>query len=149
MKSILIIYGSTGGNTQMVVEAVVGHLKEAGVSADCQRAEQSNIEDINKADVVVLASPTYGHGILERYMEAFCEKLKHVDFNKKQMSVIGVGEAKYELQYHLESARILEDLIQDCGGEMILPPLKISGSPVRHLTGFIPKWSAQMVEKLI
>ena len=132
----------------MVVEAVAEYLKAANVEVIVQRAEQSQPEDLKKAEVVVLASPTYGHGILEQYMEKFVKKLSGTDFNQQEMAVIGVGEPKYELQYHIESANILEKLIADQNGQLILPALKISGTPVRHLAGFIPKWSEQLIEKL-
>lgn len=132
----------------MVVEAVAEQLRAADVTVTIQRAEKSQPEDLRLAEVVILASPTYGHGILERYMEAFVKKLKKMDFAGQEMAVVGVGEPKYELQYHIESANILEQLIQNQNGQLLLPSLRISGTPVRFLDTLIPHWSKMLIEKL-
>ncbi len=146
MKSIIFIYGSTGGNTEMAVEHVAGLLNKKGFKTTCQKAEQSNPKDLFKADICVLASPTYGHGLLEGYMAKFAKGLKEIDLKGKPCAVIGLGDPKYEAQYHIESAPILENVLTKAGGDILLPALRISSTPVMHLKGLIPFWADKLIK---
>ncbi len=148
MKSVLFIFGSTGGNTEMVVEFVADLLKQKKYDVKIQRTELSQPKDMLKADMVVLASPTYGHGLLEDHMAKFVRAMKEVDLKGKPCAVIGLGDPKYEAQYHIEAAPDLEKAIKGSGGGLLIPSLRISGSPVMHLKGLIPHWTKQLIEKL-
>ncbi len=149
MKSILFIFGSTGGNTEMVVEFVADLLRQKKYEVQIKRAEMSGSKDMLKADVVVLGSPTYGHGLLEDHMAKFARAMKDIDLKGKPCAVIGLGDPKYEAQYHIEAAPDLEKAIQGSNGKLILPSLRISGAPVMHLKGLIPHWTKQLISKLV
>jgi len=148
MKSILLIYGSTGGNTEMVAEYIAGILQKHNFKTKVQRAELSKASDMLDFDACILASPTYGHGLLEEYMAKFLKGLKEIDLKGKLCAVIGLGDPKYEAQYHIESAPILEKKLSSAGGKIILPALRISRTPVMHLKGLIPNWTEQLITKL-
>lgn len=147
MKSILFIYGSTGGNTEMAVKAV-SSLFDRKFKVKLCRAEVCDPNEMIKADVCVLASPTYGHGLLEDHMRAFLGKMKAIDLKSKPCAVIGLGDPKYEAQYHIESAPILEKVLSDAGAVLVTPALRISGPPVMHLNGLIPFWTKQLLSKI-
>ena len=147
MKKIVIVYGTTGGNTEMAAEAVAELLAKKH-KVDVKRAELSNAKDLLKYDVCILASPTYGHGLLEAHMAKFAKGLKEIELKGKSCAVIGLGDPKYEQQYHIESAPILEKKLESAGGKLLLPALRISMTPVMHLKGFIPHWTNQLIDKL-
>lgn len=132
----------------MVVEKVAEMLKAKKHKVALQRAEMSNPKDLLKYDVCILASPTYGHGLLEGYMRKFVKGLKEIDLKGKPCAVIGTGDPKYEAQYHIESAATLEKILTDHGGKLLLPALRISRTPVMHLKGLIPNWTKQLITKL-
>ena len=144
MAKTLIIFGSTGGNTELVADKVAQVLKNAVV----QRAEQTEIKDLEKYPVIIFASSTYGHGVLQKDFQPLYEKLKKVSFAGKKMAVIGLGDFKYELYYHMESANILENLVKENGGELLMPPLRISKSPVPHLNSIVKKWAEKLAKKI-
>ena len=148
MKTVLFIYGTTSGNTEMVVESIAEFLEKKKFKTVIQRAEESDAKDILKYDVCILASPTYGHGLLEEHMFKFVKGLKGMHLKGKPCAVIGLGDPKYEAQYHIESAPILEKGLTDAGGKIILPALRISMTPVMHLKGLIPNWAEQLVKQL-
>lgn len=148
MASVLFVYGSTGGNTEMAVEKVAELLQAKKHKVVLQRAERTDPKDLLKYDVIVLASPTYGHGLLQEHMAKFVKGLKEIDLKGKQCAVIGLGDPKYEAQYHIESAAKLEKLLEDHGGKILLPALRISRTPVMHLKGLIPYWAGQLLNKL-
>jgi len=146
MKTILFVYGTVGGNTQLVVEAVAGLLAEHGFKTKIQPAEATKPEDLLDSDAVILASPTYGHGFLESTMAKFVASLAGLSLKGKPAAAIGLGDPKYELQYHLESAPLLEKALVGLGGKILIPALRISRTPVMHLKGLIPNWVDQFVK---
>ncbi len=146
MGSLFIIYGSTGGNTEIVVDHAAQFFRAQGQLVTIKRAEQSEPEDLLKADGVILASPTYGHGTLQPDMAIFTEKLKGLRLKHKPCAVIGLGDPKYEPHYHVESANTLEKLIEALGGDLVLPALRISRSPVLFLDNLIPQWTKEFLE---
>ncbi len=132
----------------MVVESVADFLKAKKFKVQAERAETSKAKDLLKYDVCILASPTYGHGLLEGYMAKFAKGLKEIDLKGKPCAVIGLGDPKYEKQYHIESAPILEKKLTDAGGKILLPALRVSRTPVMHLKGIIPHWTGQLVAQI-
>jgi flavodoxin I len=148
MAKILFIYGTTGGNTEMVVEQVAELLKRQRHKVTLKRVEHSKPADMKRCDVAVLASPTYGHGILQDDMIPFEAALKKMDLKGQKCAVIGLGDPKYDAQYHIESAPILEKAVKEAGGELLLPALRVTRSPVLHLKGLIPMWTKQLLKAL-
>ncbi len=140
MSSYLIVYGTASGNTELAVERVGCLLSAAGHRAEWKRVEVSKPEELFRADVVILASPTYGHGLLYEYFYPFLEALKTVDLKGKPCAVIGLGDPKYDEQYHMESAVLLEEALKKAHGRVIVPALRISRSPLPFLETFIPLW---------
>ena len=130
----------------MVVEYAAEMAKKKGHKVSVKRAEVCSPNEIKKHDICVLASPTYGHGLLEAHMAKFVIRLKKVDLKGKPCAVIGLGDPKYEAQYHIESAPILEKVITDANGKILLPALRVSRTPVMHLKGLIPNWTNQLLK---
>ncbi|PIZ72055.1 flavodoxin [Candidatus Peregrinibacteria bacterium CG_4_10_14_0_2_um_filter_43_11] len=143
--SLIIIYGTTSGNTEMVVDKIAEMAKKAGHHVVAKRVESAKPEEMLEYDIAILASPTYGHGELQEDFIPFWRGMGEVDLKGKKCAVVGLGDPKYELHYHLESAPILEEAIQKSGGQILLPALKISGTPVRHLEGLIPNWTEKFI----
>jgi len=148
MASILFIYGSTGGNTELVVEKVADVLASDGHKTTLQRAELSDPKKIKDYDFCVLASSTYAHGKLQYHMKAFAHKLSSLSLEGTSCAVIGLGDDKYDSYYHMEAAKILEDLVKDLGGTLAIDALRITKSPVPELNGSISKWAKRLAKKI-
>jgi flavodoxin len=146
MKKILFIYATLGGNTHIVVESVADFLKQKGHQVTLQRAEKSRPEDMLAADFCVLASPTYGHGLLQEYIVPFVKALTKADLKGKPCAVISLGDPKYHPEYHLESASLLEDAIKKANGVIACPALRISRTPVGLIDTFIKAWSDSLLK---
>ncbi|MDP6561356.1 MAG: flavodoxin domain-containing protein [Candidatus Peribacteraceae bacterium] len=102
MPSLHIIYASTSGNTQHVVDTLIEHLaqshKEMEVTA--QRAEEAQPEDLTKSDVLVLASGTWNYdgveGYLNMHMRELLEKrAKDTDLAGCPIAFISLGDDRY------------------------------------------------------
>jgi len=148
MVSILIIFGSTSGNTELVCDKVSQVLREKKYKVVVQRAEQSTPSDINKYTYCILASSTYGQGILQDHMLKFIKKCSRANFKDKKFAVIGLGDNKYNTEYIIESAKILEKKITENDGVLLTPSLRINKTPVLHLEDTIKTWAMNLSKKL-
>lgn len=148
MHNILVIYGTHGGNTKLVVDQVGLGLQEAGHSVVIRHADEAQWNELEAHDILVLASPTYGHGTLDSFMEAFVGQYEGDYLKNKPCTVIGLGDAKYDAHYHLESERILREFAEERGAKMLYNSLRISGNPMRFLEAFVPKWTEGLIEVL-
>ncbi|MBD3330625.1 hypothetical protein GF354_03805 [Candidatus Peregrinibacteria bacterium] len=148
MSKIIIIYGTTGGNTELVCEKVEEVLKESGHEVQLKRAENSSSEDLADHDLIVLASPTYNVGQLQEQMHKFFHSLKEQDIKGRRFAVIGLGDSKYEINYMFESAKILEDGIKSLGGELVHESLKINMQPVPYLETRVTDWAKEISNSL-
>lgn len=141
MKHIVIIYGTTGGNTQTVCQQIAQNLEEHSLMVRLIRAEIATEQDLTSGDALILASPTYGHGALEYNFHKFFECIQHADLQNIPCAVVGLGDPKYDLDYFLESEKILTRYIQTHNGTILLDSLKIAKSPYTYLEKWIPQWS--------
>jgi len=147
MANILFVYGSTSGNTEMVVDKVAAVLAAQGHLATTQRAEKTSVDDLNGYDLYVLACSTYGHGVLQEHFEPFAQALKGADLAGKRFAVIGLGDNLYDAEYNMESAHILEGIIHERGGELLYKSLRLNKSPV-HYAEKIDRWTGELAEHI-
>jgi len=148
MSNILILFGSTGGNTKIVVDKVSNVLISQGHQVTVKRIEKASAKDPFNFDLTILASPTYGHGVLQKDVKVFREKMLEESYINISFAVIGLGDYKYDADYHLESANILEETITDLKGILAHDALRVSKSPLKTLTSIIPKWAQTLSDTL-
>ena len=146
MASILIIFGSTGGNTELVTDEVAEILSAQNHEVKVQRAELTKEEDLNDFENIIFASSTYGQGLLQEHMAKFIYPLKTL--KGKKCAAIGLGDSKYNIEYVVESAKLLEEQIKEKQGEILTTALKINKSPVPQLDAMVKDW-AEKLSKLL
>ncbi|MBN1494496.1 flavodoxin family protein [Candidatus Peregrinibacteria bacterium] len=144
MANVLIIFGSTGGNTELVCDKVSEVLTQNKHSAAIKRAEQTTITDLESFDVLIFASSTYGQGLLQDYIEPLYFEIKKTGLKGKKCTVIGLGDNKYNVEYVVEAAKILENMVKDAGGELVVPPLRINKTPVTVLNTSVNDWAQNL-----
>lgn len=132
----------------MAAESVAGLLEKKKHHVSVQRAEQTDPKELMKADFCILASPTYGHGHLQEYMAAFVVKMKGIDLKGKPCAVIGLGDPKYNPEFHLEAAVLLEKAVEGANGKLVPPTLRMSSSPVKFLDTMIKKWAENLSKSI-
>ncbi len=144
MAKIKIVYGSGGGNTEIVCEKVAEVLSEKGHKVELLKAKLTDPTKIGGCDLLVLASPTYGHGQLEQYFEKFLIGLEAVNLEGKVCGVIGLGDPKYDRDYHIESAKVIADFLRRKGAKILYMPLRVSKCPLPLLVGHVDKWAEKI-----
>jgi NAD(P)H dehydrogenase (quinone) len=73
MAKILIIYYSKTGNTKAMAEYVSQGVKKAGAEVIMKSVEGAKVEEMLKADGIILGSPTY-YGHSSGVMRSFIDK---------------------------------------------------------------------------
>jgi flavodoxin len=148
MKKVLIIFGSTSGNTELVAWQIAESLEEKQAKVKLIRAELAAAEDLDQEfDLIILAASTYGHGILQDHMLMFTQKIAKHDFKQRNMAVVGLGDSKYDAEYHIEAAPILEEFIKESNGNLIQDSLRISKSPIGQMDK-VTQWADQLFDNL-
>jgi len=147
MSKINIVYGTVGGNTQLVCERVAEVLVSKGHEAALHDARLAKVDEALAGDVLILACPTYGIGEMEEYFEKFLMALDAVDIEGRKCAIIGLGDPKYDKDYHLESAKIIMEFLQKKKAQILFMPLRISKSPLPLIEqGFVDRWAEKISE---
>ncbi len=134
MPSIQIIFASTSGHTEYVVETLVSFLKEKApkTSVTMLLAEKVTPEDLLKGDVLLLASSTWNTGNVEGQLNPHMfallkDRAKAVDLKGRKVVCIGLGDQRYF--YTCKAAKELEEFVFTHKGTLALPTLKIINEP--------------------
>ncbi len=144
--NIHIYYGSTAGNTYIVV----AHIYDIFQSAWHDVALYSTLEQqhIIPADAYIFASGTYWHGLLQEHIEKCLRMNNNYNFQQKPCAAIWLWDDMYDAEYNIEAAPILSDFIVSHNGNEIMPALKINKSPLPYLESSIEDWANDFLTKL-
>lgn len=147
MSKINIVYGTVGGNTQLVCERAAEVLTSKGHEVKMADARLAKVEEFIAGDVLILACPTYGIGEFEQYFEKFLGALEEIDLEGRKCAIIGLGDPKYDRDYHLESAKMIMEFLQKKKAQILYMPLRISKSPLPLIEqGFVDRWAEKISE---
>ena len=144
MANMLIIYGSTTGNTESVAETIKKQL--ASHNPILQDVADISSEDLIKYDVLVLGASTWDDGLLQQDFRDFVENLD-VDLSGKKLAIFGLGDKNYP--NFCEAAPILEATFTKLGGQKIIETMKIDGFPDEEKNKEkIERWCVDLQTKL-
>lgn len=132
MPSIHIIYASTSGHTEYVVDQLLRQAQDDRLTITKQRAEQAQPDDLLKGDILLLASGSWNTGGAEGQMNPYMDELLKkraagVDLGGKKVLLIGLGDDRY--RYMVGCMRYMLDYVQTHNGVVIEPVLKIVNEP--------------------
>lgn len=117
MAKIVIIYGSTMGNTQSVAEAI----ESAMSSHEVELLEVANAskDDFEKADLLLLGSSTWGAGDLQDDWECALDTLKEASLSGKKVALFGCGDADSYCDTFADAVGILYETVSEAGANVI------------------------------
>ncbi len=147
MASVIIVFGSTSGNTEMVCHKVAEVMRSQKHQVTVQRAELSEIKDIKGHDICILGASTYGHGLLQDHMIPFIKELKKSNLKGQKFAIIGLGDDKYDNHYNVESSPIMQHAVKEVGGEVIHEALEINRSPMWQMIK-VEEWAQELSAKI-
>lgn len=116
MKKIGIYYGTTTGTTAGIVDEI----------DFCLRGNDTEVIDvvdgitgIEEFENLILVSPTYGVGELQKDWENVVEDLKKVDFSNKVVGIVGVGNQYTFGESYVGAMKKLYDIVIKNGAKVV------------------------------
>jgi len=129
-----IVFASTSGHTEYVVNALIDSLKSItpGWKIEQTIAEKAQPMDLLSGDILLLASATWNTGGIEGQLNPHMwvllnDKAKTLDLAGKPCVCIGLGDHRYF--YTARAADHLQQYVKAHHGRLIVPTLKIIDEP--------------------
>lgn len=148
MKKVLIIFGSTTGNTEEMAGMIEKQLEQADFETEVKEVSEASVADLTaEHDLLLLGCPAYGDDEIELQEDFadFYEQLDGVQLNGKPFAVFAPGDSSYE--HFCGSVDMLEEKMTELGGKMVNDGLKIDGDH-RDYVGEIESWVDVFVTSL-
>ena len=130
MSAILIVYGSTTGNTESVAERVASTLSKAGHEVSLKNAADVAPKGLaDGVDLVLLGSSTWGDDDIELqddFVPLF-ENLEDAGLSGRKVAVFGCGDSSYT--HFCGAVDAIEEKAASLGATVVVGSLKIDGDP--------------------
>jgi len=107
-RLLLIVYYSKTGNTKRMAEEIAKGAKKAGVKVVVKEVEECNIEDLVKADGIVIGSPTYFSNVSWQIKKLIDESIALYRGRKLKNKVGGCFTSAGTRRDGLDCVRMLE-----------------------------------------
>ncbi len=130
MSAILIVYGSTTGNTESVAERITSTLYKAGHEVTLKNAADVAPAGLAEGfDLVLLGSSTWGDEDIELQDDfiPLYENLEECGLAGKKVAVFGCGDSGYT--HFCGAVDAIEEKAAQMGAAIVAGSLKIDGDP--------------------
>jgi flavodoxin I len=107
MKSIVIIYGSSTGNTERAAKLIAGKL--AGYSPLLKDVADVSSGELQKPDVLILGASTWSIGELQDDWDTFFPHIGKLDLRGKTVALFGTGDSESYPDTFADALGILYD----------------------------------------
>jgi flavodoxin I len=149
MQRLLIVYSSTSGHTEHVLEVLKKYLleKKAPLEIRMKHVETMKPEELLDCDILLLASSTWNstEGLLPPDFAAFIREARSLDLKGKATCVIGLGDDRYFNT--CKAAAHLMQFAREHNGKNLCPPLPIVNEPYDQ-DEKVTKWAEKLIAKI-
>lgn len=151
IRTLTIIYASSTGHTEFVIDTLINALsKEKDIRITKQRAETSTPDNLEKADLLLLACGSWNTGGPEGQMNPWMHDLllnKSAETNLKGVNAaaIGLGDERYH--FTCRAADLLTEFLKNHGATLMLPTLKIINDPFDQAAK-VTGWAIELLQKI-
>lgn len=125
---ILIIYATNSGSTYVVSQVLEQQLRTKH-AVTMQRVETTAPDDVAKADVILLGSPSWNYegkeGSPHLAFVPFMNQMRSAQLAGKRFAVFGCGDTSYT--YFCGAVDHLEKFAKSVNGTLLCPSLRIDG----------------------
>lgn len=150
VQSVHIIYASTSGHTEYVVEVLSRFLREEKADVRVTKAEAAGPKDLLLGDILLLASGTWNTGGIEGQLnphmhDFLLSRARDVSLKSKHVAIVGLGDSRY--RYTCRAAELLATFISSHGGTVFGEPLLVVNEPYDQ-EGLVRKWGEKFLQNL-
>jgi flavodoxin len=149
-RVVHILFASTSGHTEYVVEALIDSLKSTipGWAIEETIAEKAQPQDMLSGDILLLACGTWNTGGIEGQLNPHMwvllhDKAKTLDLAGKPCACIGLGDHRYF--YTARAVDHLQHYVKAHHGRLIVPALKVIDEPYGQEDA-VRVWGQQLVD---
>jgi len=144
---IHIIYASTSGNTEFVMDTVANKWRKMGREVVLHRSEATDIGTIKENSHFLLATSTWDHGAINPFFNKLLAEMKKTDCFGKQATFIGLGDRKYSKHHFCKGMTTLKEVWEKSRGESLGVALTIGREPFDELMiKVIEDWAEKTLE---
>jgi len=129
MRTALIVYGSTTGNTESAAETIEGFLSDQSYEVRLVNVSDVEPEILKETfDLYLLGCSTWGDEEVELQedFETFYEGMT-MDLDQKKFAVFGCGDTSYT--YFCGAVDAIEERLKKLGASLVSESLRIDGEP--------------------
>jgi len=129
MNKILIVYGSTTGNTENAAQMIEKVLLSKGLDLTIKDVSFISPKEIIDYDLLIMGSSTWGEDEIELQddFSVFYDDMENAGISGKKVAVFGCGDSSYT--YFCGAVDAIEDKVKELGGQLVVDSLKIDGDP--------------------
>lgn len=109
MKSVAVIYGSTGDNTKGVAKKIASKIE----GAELIDVTKASVDEVEKFDSLILGTSTWGLGDLQDDWEGFLPDLKKANLAGKTIALFGLGDSSSYSDTFVDGMGIIYEAIKD------------------------------------
>jgi flavodoxin I len=144
-----VIYASTSGHTEYVVDQLLAALSAGGIQTTKKRAEECGAADFEAAGPLILASSTWNTGNAEGQLNPhmfalLLDRAKAAKLNGRPVACIALGDERY--RYRANAAVHMEAFVKTHGGTELCPTLRILNEPYGQETA-VHDWAQKLLPK--
>jgi len=118
-QKIGIFYGSTTGNTRLVVDNISFRLADKGVACEVLPVAQQGIAAIEDFANIILASPTWYDGRLQDDWQEHFKEFEKKDFSGKRVAILGLGDQVGFPDCFVDAIGIMAGPVRANGGQLV------------------------------
>lgn len=150
---IALVYATYSNSTFTASEALKAELEAKGHQVDMVLAKEVKLPQLQEADAIVLASPSWDYngtqGMPHEDYEVFRVTVGTTTFPDKKFAILGLGDSTYT--YFCGAVAHLEELVHNLQGKLVTESLKIDQFYMDEQgnTQKVKDWAAGLVAKLV
>lgn len=150
MAKVLVVYGSTTGNTENTAHMIAKAIAEHNHNIETRVTDVSSAElgDFSKDyDMFLLGCSTWGDEEIELQEDFadFYENMDGLDLKNKKIAVFGCGDSSYT--HFCGAVDALEEKAESLGANRVVSGLKIDGDP-EDSENEIVEWAHSMAAEV-
>lgn len=127
MAKIILVYGSTTGNTEVLSEHVAAGLKQAGADVTVKNVIDAGVDELIDYDAIVFGCSTWGVGELQDDFIDFHDEMDGTFLEGKKAAVFGPGDSDGYPDTFCVAVDILEERLENCGALIVAESFKVDG----------------------
>lgn len=120
---VLIVYGSSMGNTKRVAHIINGEL----IGCEANIVDVVNVKDSDylDVDIVIFGSSTWNYGDLQTHFRRYIDHISVELIGGKKVAVFGCGDKFGFTSVFCKGVDTIAEKVITCGGNIITESLKV------------------------